>query len=95
MIEERKGTLKHNITMQDRQVLLITGVNDVLNFDEVEIVAETQEGILIIHGENLHVTKLNLESGELNIDGEIDSLEYQKEGVFSKNKGSLLSRIFR
>ena len=52
MIEERKGTLKHNITMQDRQVLLITGVNDVLNFDEVEIVAETQEGILIIHGEN-------------------------------------------
>lgn len=95
-MEDRKiGSGKHSITMENREHISITGVNDVLSFDEESIVADTDMGIVMIKGMNLHVNKLNLEDGQLVIDGEMDSLEYSESNSFSKGKGSLLSKIFR
>lgn len=95
MAEERRTGARHTVTMENREKISVTGVIDVLSFDEESIVADTDMGVLVIHGAELHVNRLNLESGDLLIDGEMESLEYQQEGAFSKNKGSLLSRIFK
>lgn len=94
--DERKiGTGKHTIVMNSREHISATGVIDVLSFDEEGIVADTEMGLLVIKGENLHVNKLNLDVGELNIDGAIDVLEYQDPNSFGKGKGSFLSKIFK
>ena len=95
MAEDRKINAKHSVLMENRERLTISGVVDVLSFDEETIVSDTEQGVIVIHGVDLHVTRLNVETGDLYIDGEIDSIEYQREDAFSKNKGSILSRIFK
>lgn len=96
MTEDRKnGYQKHSVTMENRERIEITGVIDVLSFDEESICADTQMGVLILRGVNLHVSKLNLEDGLLLIDGEIDSLEYSEDNGLTKGKGSLFSKIFK
>ena len=92
MIEEKKGLIPHNCILEDRKSLSVSGVNDVGSFDEQTIVAATDYGELTIRGENLHITKLSLEIGELCIEGKISSLQYAE--VIEKS-GSFLSRVFR
>ena len=81
--------LPHNIIMEDRKKLSISGVKDIDSFDEQTIIAITEQGELTIRGWNLHITRLNLEQSELMVDGEISSLTYtdvrpQTKGFFSK-----------
>lgn len=90
---ELKG--KHTIAMSGRESIAITGVLDVISFDEIEVITETELGALILKGINLHVNKLNLESGELSIDGQIYSVTYEDQNNYGKNKPSILSKIFK
>lgn len=85
----------HSIKMDNRENIFITGVNDVISFDEETVVADTNMEILIIHGRNLHVNKLNLDEGQLSIDGEIDGIRYEQQGSLGKNKTSLFNKIFK
>ncbi|NLK97588.1 sporulation protein YabP [Defluviitalea saccharophila] len=85
----------HNIIMQDRQNLSITGVLDVLAFDEENVDIETEMGMLTIKGTELHVNKLNLEKKELEIEGEIESLVYNDGESFSKKGNSFLGKLFK
>lgn len=96
MADERKGGhRRHNVTMEQRERIVISGVMDVLSFDEEEVVADTDMGILIIRGESLHVSRLNLENGDLHVEGGISMLMYEEEG-FTKAKGvSFLGKLFR
>ncbi len=94
MAEEKK-TVRHNIIMQERSNLSVTGVVDVISFDEENIVADTEMGVLILKGNALHINKLNLDKGELEIDGEITNLSYEEAGSFTKDKNSLFGKIFR
>lgn len=87
--------MTHTIKMEQRENIFITGVNDVISFDEEAVIADTQMDILIIRGQNLHVNKLNLEDGELSIDGEITGLNYEQQGSIGKNKSSFFSKIFK
>lgn len=84
---------KHCITLNRREKLQATGVTDVLSFDEENIVAQTDMGILILRGYNLHILNLNLEKGSLDVDGTIQNISYD-DGDYDK-KGSILSRIFK
>jgi sporulation protein YabP len=95
MADERKSASRHHVSMDRRENVLITGVLDVVSFDEEAIVCETEMGILILRGLNLHVNKLNLDNGELEIDGEIENLSYEDNATFSKGKNSLLSKLFK
>ncbi len=96
MAEERKRSGgKHSVTMEQREQITITGIIDVLSFDEESILVDTDQGLLILRGSNLHVGRLNLDEGEVFVDGLIDSLEYSDGGQFSKNKGSFLARVFK
>jgi sporulation protein YabP len=83
----------HKITMTDRSWLEITGVCDVISVDVNEAILDTQVGNLNIKGNNLHVKRLNLEKGELDMEGNIDSMMYTKST--GNKKDSLMSRIFR
>ncbi|MGN1030208.1 MAG: YabP/YqfC family sporulation protein [Butyricicoccaceae bacterium] len=79
--------LPHGLTLQDRKRLTISGVRDVGSFDESLVVLTTECGTLTIRGTNMHVDQLSLESGDLRLSGEIDSLEYDdtvKTGLFGR-----------
>lgn len=94
MAEERKKDTRHRMILEDRERMSITGVIDVLSFDEESIIAETEKGMLILRGNNMHVGKLNLDEGEVSVDGLIDTIEYNEGGI-SKGKNSFLNRIFK
>lgn len=82
----------HRLTMEGRSHLAVTGVTDVMSFDEQAAVLDTSRGTLIIRGENLHVEQLNLEAGEVRLTGQVDSLTYQESAA---TQGGFLSRLFR
>jgi sporulation protein YabP len=78
--------------LEDRKKLSVSGVNEVGSFDEATIVSETDYGQLTVTGDNLHITKLSLEIGELCIEGNIAGLNYSET---VRKSGSFLSRVFR
>ncbi len=82
----------HNCILEDRKVLSVSGVSNVGSFDEETIVAVTSCGELTVRGQNLHITKLSLEIGELSIEGSINSLQYAD--VLEKS-GGFFSKVFR
>ena len=63
----------HKLTLNNRRTCIITGVSDVLSFDVGEILLETDQGMLMIKGSDLHVNSLTLEKGEVDIEGKMDS----------------------
>lgn len=81
-----------NIFIENRAKTRITGVIDVDNFDDFNISVKTDKGYIIIGGEELKINKLDVESGELHIEGKFNSLIYN-ESV--KQDGSIFSRIFK
>lgn len=89
------GKKTHKISMVNRTNCAISGVNDVLAFDNHEILLETEQGILMMKGNELHVGRLSLDKGEIDIEGKIDSLTYSEQ-LGSDTKGeSLLMRLFK
>ncbi len=85
----------HRMTMTNRKNCTVNGVNDVLSFDIHEILLETEQGMLMIKGDDLHVSRLTLEKGEVDIDGRIDSFTYSDAAGSGYKKESLLSKLFR
>lgn len=83
--------LDHNIIIEGRNKISITGVTSTTDFDETNISVVTSKGILIIKGDGLHVEKLDLQNHELEVTGLIYNLEY----IDQKPSGNLLQRIFR
>ncbi len=81
----------HRVTLEGREKLIVSGVEDVDRFDENEIVMHTADGTLVVAGENLHIDKLSVDGGELHVDGRVDALSYEDGGTV---RGGLFSRIF-
>ena len=80
----------HLMTLDNRKLLTLTGVEDVSGFDEQTINIKLSDAVLVVKGSSLHISKLNLESGDVVIDGNINSLQY-----LGSSSGSLRSRLFR
>ena len=81
----------HRLQLEGREKLTVAGVEDVERFDENCIVTTTSAGTLIITGEELHIGKLSLDGGEMQVDGRIDAVTYEDTEV---RQGSFLSRLF-
>ena len=83
------GWKGHRILIQNRKAGTSTGVTEVISFHPEEILLETELGVLSIKGQGLHVSRLNLEKGEVDLDGEVSSLTYGKtrgtKGKFQKD----------
>ncbi len=85
----------HKVMIQSRRGCNITGVNDVLSFDVKEVVLETEMGMLMMKGSDLHISRLTLDKGEVDVEGKIDSLTYSEQDSFAKKGESLLSKLFK
>ena len=89
---KQRVDMPHNVIMEGRERLSVSGVEDVESFDEETIVVYTTKGMLIVRGEGLHIEKLTLDGGDLTVEGLVQSLRYEEE---TKEKGGLLSRLFK
>lgn len=99
MIEERKNinvntNIIQNIVLENRKKLSVSGVNDVLSFDDQVVMVDTELGLLTVKGENIRINKLSLDTAEVTIEGEISNLSYSQNKQ-EKNTGTLLSKIFK
>lgn len=93
-MDEHIGARTHKINFLNRGVGAITGVRDVKAFNESEIILDTDMGTLSIKGTDLHVTKLTLEKGEVEVDGTVDSLTYTSPKETVSGRG-MFGRLFR
>lgn len=85
----------HKFMLTNRKTCLVSGVSDVLSFDLSEVLLETDQGMLLIKGSNLHVNRLTLDKGEVDIEGKIDSLTYSEAGGHMAKGESLLGKLFK
>lgn len=88
---QKRGNLPHKLLLEERHRLTVSAVSDVDSFDETNVVVYTDGGILTVSGQALHIGRLNVETGDLLIEGEIASLVYSAE----KEAGGFFRRLFR
>lgn len=99
MIEERKNininsNIVQNLILENREKLSVSGVNDVLSFDDQVVMVDTELGLLTVKGENIRINKLSLDTAEVIIEGNISSLSYSQNKQ-EKTTGTILSKIFK
>lgn len=92
---EEKMTRKHIVNIVDREKLSLTGVIDVFSFDEGIIELETNEGYIEIKGDGLHIVKMNIDDGDMVVEGTITELIYHDNQGVVKKKGSIMSKLFK
>lgn len=90
--EKKMMKVPHTLILENRKSLTATGVSDVDSFDEQTIVAYTEMGELTVKGRNLHISRLNVDTGELTLDGEITSMYYTDSQPAGKG---FFSRLFK
>ena len=97
-MEERKSNLNtsviQNLVLENREKLSISGVLDVLSFDDQVVVVETELGLLNVKGDNLRINKLSLDTSEVVVEGDVYSLNYSDKNP-DKKSGSLIGKIFK
>lgn len=86
-----------NIHLENRKKLNISGVKDVLSFDDQMVILETELGLLTIKGENLRINKLSIDTLDVSIDGIINTLSYSDSSLDKKSgkNGSFLNKLFK
>ena len=98
-VDERRNTMSNtniiqNVILENREKLNISGVLDVLSFDDQIVIVETELGLLTVKGENLRINKLSIDTSEVIIEGEINALTYSEKDL-EKKSGSLLGKLFK
>lgn len=83
-----------NLILENREKLNITGVLDVLSFDDQMVIVETELGLLTVKGDNLRINKLSTDTEEVTVEGNIFNLTYSEKSNVGK-ENSLFSKIFK
>lgn len=94
MMEEKQSARVHCVSLENRKKTVITGVQDIHSFNENEVLLLSEAGKILLKGEQLHVRNLNLEKGEAEVEGRVDSLSYLTRNAHKKDE-SILKRMFR
>ena len=92
-----EGNIKHahKVSMSNRSKLEMTGISDVISFDLTKVLLESDYGVITIKGQNLHVNRLSVEKGELDIDGTVQAIEYSDKDNFSKKGESWFGKLLK
>jgi sporulation protein YabP len=93
-MEQKQEVGAHKLSLVGRKALTLTGVKEVISFDAKEVILETVQGVLLLRGDDLNVTRLLVEKGEVDLDGRIDSLVYTERGKSGKRSDSFAKRLF-
>ena len=88
---EERMDMPHKLTMQSRRQLTMTGVSEVVSFDETAVVLRTELGLLTVHGKELQLKNLSLDGGQVAVDGVVTALSYEEP----RQRGSWTSRLFK
>ena len=90
----RTTAMRHSLILEDREKLTVSGVEDVESFDDETVILYTGQGMLTVKGVEFRINKLSVESGEVVVEGVIDSVLYT--GADRPNKtGGFFSRMFK
>ncbi len=93
MLENNNNCLKnHELNLKSREKMSLSGIKEIISFDESEITLKTCCGDLIIDGENIHINVLNVSIGELELVGKINGIYYSD--ISNNEKHSILGKIF-
>lgn len=92
MQEEKNFKQPHQLILEERGRLSVTGVQDVDCFDESMVILFTSLGRLVIRGRSLRVNGFSVETGDFSLEGEVESLVYSEN---QKSKGGFLSGLLR
>ena len=90
-IQNTTDLMPHELRMDNRARLSISGVKEVESFDESVVVLKTVKGLLIIRGANLRLQALSVDGGQVSVHGSIDSLTYEEE----QRTAGFFKRLFR
>lgn len=90
--EKRPVKTSHNVIIENRKQMTVSGVRDVDSFDENSVALFTELGDMLVNGNDLHINKLNIENGEVVIVGDIDGIEYRSA---ENKKGGFFSRLVK
>lgn len=97
-VDERKtistGVIQ-NLILENRGKLSISGVLDVLSFDDQVVILETELGLLTVKGENIRINKLSIDTSEVIVEGEISFLSYSDKELEKQKSGGFMSKIFK
>lgn len=91
---ENNSTIQ-NLVLENREKLSISGVLDVLSFDDQVVIVETELGLLTVKGNNLRINKLSLDTSEVVVEGEIYNIAYSENDLDKKTSGGILNKIFK
>lgn len=89
---EPAARLPHTLIMEDCKSLSAAGIMKIISYEEAGVVLETAQGILTVAGSALQVSELSIESGKLEIQGKITSIQYAKPAL---NAGGFWHRLNR
>ncbi len=84
--------LQHRLVLEGREHLTVSGVEDVERFDDSAVVMSTCAGLLVVTGQGLHIGKLSLDGGELQVEGRLESFAY--EDTAAERAGGFWQRLF-
>lgn len=87
---EERLQLPHKLTLNERCNLTMTGVTEVVSFDDSTVILHTSLGTLVVQGRNLQLKQLSLDGGQVAVDGSISSLLYEEQ----RQQGGWLHRLF-
>jgi len=86
---EQQPILPHKLTLQERKNLTVTGVTEIVSFDETAVIAHTELGTLVVQGKDLQLKTLLPEGGQVCVEGTITALVYEEP----KTAGSFWRRL--
>ncbi len=96
MLEDKvKQKRAHSVQMENRNKMIMTGITDVVSFDLNKVILQSDYGVITIKGDNLHVNKLSVDKGELDVDGVITAFEYSELSTYSAKGESIFNRLFK
>jgi sporulation protein YabP len=90
-----KNNETHKSIIEERKHLNISAVKDVISFDTEEILLDTKLGGLLIKGNELHVNRLDLEHGVIDVEGKVNALIYSDKNIGDSSAKGILARLFR
>ncbi len=84
-MEEKMSIRPHRLTIENRASGTLTGIREVVSFDENQVILDTDMGLLTLKGKDLHVSRLTLEKGEVDLNGNIESLNYSSNEALRRS----------
>ncbi|MFA5576399.1 MAG: sporulation protein YabP [Tissierellaceae bacterium] len=92
MTENRIRFKNQNISIEDREKITITGVEQVESYNDNTVILNTIKGAITVKGEGLNISKLNLDEGSVIVDGKVNGINYSSREAVSKN---IMGRLFK